>query len=407
MFHLKLAWRNIFRNKKRTLIAGLAIGTGLAALIFTDALMDGMHVNLINSVTDTWMGDAQIHQEEYMEMQEAGLVVNDGETLIEKLREDGRIKAVSGRILADGMLSSSYDASSVTVAGIDPVAEKSLSRIDEGIVEGSYLEHGQGNGILIGKKLSEMLEVYPGDRLVLTVTDQETGELSQELFRVTGIFFLNIEEMERGMVFIPLKTAQKMTGLGRGLNEIALDFNEQSLGMDDSDPFYRDYSADGNRASSWLSLMPQMRMVLGMKSISMSVMGLIIFGIVIFGIMNTLFMSIYERMFEFGVMRAVGTSKGSMRKLILLEAFSLSVISAVIGMILGLLITYAVSRTGIDYKGIEMAGGTMTELLYPILSARQFVFYPLSIIVFTVIAGIYPAVAASKMTIAGAMRKSL
>ena len=151
----------------------------------------------------------------------------------------------------------------------------------------------------------------------------------------------------------------------------------------------------------------QMRMVLGMKSISMSVMGLIIFGIVIFGIMNTLFMSIYERMFEFGVMRAVGTSKGSMRKLILLEAFSLSVISAVIGMILGLLITYAVSRTGIDYKGIEMAGGTMTELLYPILSVRQFVFYPLSIIVFTVIAGIYPAVAASKMTIAGAMRKSL
>ncbi|MXZ00164.1 FtsX-like permease family protein, partial [Candidatus Poribacteria bacterium] len=134
--------------------------------------------------------------------------------------------------------------------------------------------------------------------------------------------------------------------------------------------------------------------------------GVILFFVVIFGIINTLFMSLYERMFEFGVLRAVGTRPFGMARVILFEAGALAVVSIGFGMLLGFLVTVLLNYTGINYTGIEMVGVTIQEFIYPTLTVEQFIIYPVWLFVFTIIAGIYPARYAAKMSPAAAMRRS-
>jgi len=128
---------------------------------------------------------------------------------------------------------------------------------------------------------------------------------------------------------------------------------------------------------------------------------------VAFGIINTLFMSLYERMFEFGVLRAVGTRPSGVRRLIVFEAGALALLSIAMGTVLGFGLTFAMSKIGIDYRGIEFAGTTFYDLLYPVLHVQQFLIYPLAVFIFTLLVGLYPARVAGKMRVADALRKSL
>jgi ABC-type antimicrobial peptide transport system permease subunit len=143
-----------------------------------------------------------------------------------------------------------------------------------------------------------------------------------------------------------------------------------------------------------------------MSKFSKYIMGVVLFGVVVFGIINTLFMSLYERMFEFGVLRAIGTRPFGMARLILFEAGALAVLGIILGTVFGFCITLIFATIGIDYTGIEMMGITMQELIYPEMRIQPFIFYSIWIFVFTIIAGLYPARYAAKMSVATAMRKS-
>jgi ABC-type antimicrobial peptide transport system permease subunit len=153
--------------------------------------------------------------------------------------------------------------------------------------------------------------------------------------------------------------------------------------------------------------LPQLNAVLELLGFSLLLVGLILFGVVALGIINTLFMSLHERMFEFGVLRAVGTRPWRMAQLIVLEAGALAIVSIGLGNLLGLIVTSIVAKTGIDYTGIEYAGVTFRELLYPVMKVEQFILYPVWVFIFTTIVGIYPAVHAARILPAEAMRKSL
>ncbi len=144
-----------------------------------------------------------------------------------------------------------------------------------------------------------------------------------------------------------------------------------------------------------------------MSYVSTGITMLLVFGIVGLTIMNSLFMSLYERMFEFGVLRAIGTRPFRMGAIIILEAAALSLISMVIGLVLGFGLTKYFSVAGINYKGIEFAGVTITELIFPVFTIEQFTLYPLLIMIFSLTAAIYPAVFAAKLTPARAMRRSI
>lgn len=404
--YLKLAVRNLFRNKRRTFIAGTAIGIGLAALIFTDALIIGMEENMVASATETFLGDGQIHRAGFRESFAVESTIADQAEVIEQLKRESVVSRFTRRIMSFAMITSPSNFSSVNMVGIDPSSERYLSQIDEAITAGSYFAGNGKHDILIGSKLAEILEVGIGSRVVLTVAQAYSGDLSQEMFRVSGIYHFNVQEMDRSMVFVRLSQAQQMLGLGDGIHEIALRFADPGHGRDQSLPFWNRYSQHGNEAVSWTVLLPELEAAFELSHFMTWIVGLILFGVVALGIINTLFMSLHERMFEFGVLRAVGTRSSAMARLIIFEAGALAGLSIILGTVLGFLVTSITAKIGIDYTGIEFSGVTFRELLYPVLQADQFVIYPLAVFLFTVLMGLYPALFAAKMSPAKAMRRS-
>jgi len=406
-FDMKLAWRNILRNKRRTLIAGIAIGVGLGAMIFTDALMIGMKDNMIESATKSFLGEGQIHRQGFRLTQEVEKTINNLDEIVSNLEKEKAVDRYALRTVTFGMITSPANVSSVMVYGIQPRAEVYLSQIDDVIESGNYFEGEEEREIVIGSGLAELLEVGLGDRTVITVTQAQSGDLVQEMFRVSGIYHFNVKEMDTGMAFVRLSKAQQMLGIGKEGHEIVLKFQEIRFATKKNNPFWSKYSGDQNEAVSWTVLLPQLEAILGIFWISLLVMGIILFGIVAFGIVNTLFMSLYERMFEFGVIRAIGTRPSGVRRLILLEAGALSVLSITLGVLLGTVVTLIFANVGIDYRGIEIAGTSIHEMLYPVIHIQQYVIYPVAVFFFTLFIGLYPATVASKIQISRALRKSL
>ena len=406
-FTIKVAWRNLFRNKRRTFIAGTAIALGLASIMFTDALMIGMKQVMIRSATDSFLGDAQIHREGFRLTQEVEATINNLNSVVTDLEKEETVGSFTLRTISFGMITSPANVSSVLFVGVNPETEKNLSQIDDVIREGDYFGGENQRDILIGSKLAEILEVGMGDRVVVTVSQAGSGDLSQEMFRISGIYHFNIKEMDSGFAFIRLPKAQEMLGIGDDVHEIAIKFRDMKLGLQEENPFWDKYSTYGNEAASWLTILPQMGSILGLFWISLFFMAIILFGIVAFGIINTLFMSLYERLFEFGVLRAVGTRASGVRRLIIYEAGALALLSCTMGIILGFILTFIITKTGIDYRGIEITGTTITEMLYPVFHIQQFIIYPIAVFIFTLLIGHYPAIVASRMSITDAMRKSL
>ena len=153
-------------------------------------------------------------------------------------------------------------------------------------------------------------------------------------------------------------------------------------------------------------MLPQLQMALELSQFSLLIIGFILFAIVALGILNTLFMSMHERMFEFGVLRALGTRPRAMAALILFEATALAGVAVVLGVVLGVAIIAVFRHFGIDYTGIEAMGVTFRQLLYPQFQLRQFVLYPLVVFVLTLLISLYPAGHAARMQPAEAMRRS-
>ena len=406
MILVKLAWRNIFRNKRRTIIAATAISIGLAALIFVDAFMIGMRENMIRTATASFLGEAQIHRAGFRDEQAVSLTIQALGSVTESLAKEESVAHFTQRTLASSMITSPANVSAINLVGIHPPTERFLSLIDNAITEGVYFEGDNSRDIVIGAKLAEILETELGDRVVVTVAQAESGELSQEMFRVSGIYRFVGEEMNSGMAFVRIGKAQEMLAIGNGVHEIAIKFTSVSYAQDSTLPFWDTYSQHGNEALSWTELMSQLKAILDITTYSKYIMGAVLFGVVVFGIINTLFMSLYERMFEFGVLRAVGTRPFGMARLVLFEAGALAVVSIGLGAILGFVLTAVFTRIGINYTGIEMMGVTLQEFIYPVLEVQQFIIYPISVFIFTIIAGLYPAQHVAKMAPVDAMRRS-
>ena len=182
----KLAWKNIFRNKRRTIIASTAMGIGLAALIFVDAFWMGMEQNMIKTATASFLGDAQIHREGFRGEREVSLIIRALDELTANLAEEPIVGHFTQRTLAPGMITSPANVSAINLVGVYPPTEKFLSKVDDAITEGAYFEGDISRDMVIGTKLAEVLEVGLGHRVVVTVAQAKSGEISQEMFRVSG-----------------------------------------------------------------------------------------------------------------------------------------------------------------------------------------------------------------------------
>ena len=195
MLLLKLAWRNLFRNVRRTLLTVMLVGFSLVTLILTDGIMIGIQESMVGTITQTLAGEAQIHRRGFLDDMDEALFIADPEPIIELVEANEAIAAYAPRVLSAGMISSSYNIAGGLVYGVDADREISVSKIKQAIIEGEYLS-GSPRQILLGMPMAELLEVSLGDRIVVTVSEVETGEIGQELFRLSGILEFGVPEID-------------------------------------------------------------------------------------------------------------------------------------------------------------------------------------------------------------------
>jgi ABC-type lipoprotein release transport system permease subunit len=394
MIFLKLAWRNLFRNRGRTLVSVAAISIGFAALVFYHGIFYGMKNRMYRTATESFLGDAQIHQRDYRSSGEAEDVINRLPALLDSLETEEIVNAYSPRAYGYAMISSPANAVSAKLIGVDPEKERFLSTLDENVREGDYLSGPEEDGLLLGIRLAEILRLETGDAVVATVSEAGTGDLSQALFRVRGIFDTGDRSMNRGIALAGIDRVRDMLAIGESCHEVAVDFTDMEYGLSDSLFFWEKYSRWGNRAES--------------ENI-ISFVGLIMFVLVAFVILNTIFMSLYERTFEFGVLLAQGTRSFQMGKLIVLESLSLAAAGVVAGSVLGFLVTLLFGEIGLGMgsEGVEFLNVTVTTDIYPVLEIEPFVRYSIGFVLCTFLISLYPAVHAARLKPAKALSKEL
>ena len=401
----RLAYRNIFRNIRRTLLTVCLISCGLAALLLADSFVRGSLKTFIAISTETFLGEAQIHQQGFRDAQDVDLYIPNSETLYQQLDNYSEIKAYSPRTLAGAMISSSENVSGGMVVGIDGEKEAQVSKLKKSMLKGDYLSNKKGE-ILLGSLMADLLEVDLGDRIVVTISQANGGELSQELFRVSGIFSFNDRNMDNGIAFVNLDQGQQLLNID-GIHQVALNFTSEEAINDKSLALWQELNSQGLETLDWLELVPQLSGMLGMVDYTTLIIAFIMYILVSLGLINTMLMSIFERRNEFGILLAIGTRPRQLFWQIMMEGFLIGLISTFIGAVIGITLCYFGSIHGISYDDLEMMGTTINEPLYPIADYWVFLELSLSILFITLLACLYPALHAARLQPSDAMRKTL
>ena len=405
MLILKLAFRNLLRNTRRTALTCLLLTSALVIMILMDGMMVGVSRLMVDSLTDTLEGEAQIYHQGFRERFDPSLYLDNTVPLREVLELDQDVRAFSERVMTPAMLASSYATQGVMIYGIDQEQEKAVSRIREAQVEGSPIT--KESDLLLGDSLAEKLEVGLGDRLVLTTSSVEGNELVQRLFRVSGVLNFGPSELDDRLAFIDLEAAREMLMIGDGTHQFVIRFENRDRANEADLPLYDRVRDDQTAAEGWLKLQPSIGGMLEMTGFGRLILGLVLFLLAALGVVNSIFMSIYERLYEFAVTKAIGTRPWWIGRLIVLESLLMALASVAIGVFIAYFVGDYLEREGLGLGQMEVGGVVIPERIRPVMLVDQFLEASWFLIGLTLLTALYPALYAAKITPAEAIKRSL
>ena len=392
---LRLAWRNLWRNHRRTLIMIAAIVIGAWSMIFMTALMRGMVDDMIADGISVLPGHVQIHHPDYRDDPTiANVIAPPTGELLEALNSPG-VVAWATRVRVPAVISSERDTRGVTLIGIEPEHERDISFVAGDIAEGEFLSSRDDRGLIVGRKLVEKLETGLGKRVVIMSQDQ-SNEIADRGFRIVGIFESKLAQYEEGYVFAGEAVIQELLGVGDAISEVAV------LGSDyrDVEDLYRSIEAaagDGVEVLPWNEIDTYLGSMLAMMDGFVIVFIVVVFLALSFGLVNTLVMAVFERVREIGLMLALGMTPRTILAQILTESVLLLMIGLAIGNVAAIA-TIEPLKGGIDVsivgEGMEMMGAS--SVLYPALYLKDIVMANVIVIVLGFFASLSPAWRASQ-----------
>lgn len=407
--YLKVAWRNVFRNRRRSLIVIGSVSVGVAGAIFMNLFMAGMAEQMVSTAINSYLGHIQIHRAGFADNPVVGLTMEDPGPVLERVRQlDGRVKGYTPRVITRGLAQSATNSAGVQIIGVEAARESPLTSVAHRVVGGTFLT-GQTSvrrkEIVIGDDLARELGVAVGKKVVL-VAQAVGGDMGSGAFRVVGIFRMPSEDLNKGLVWINLSDAQAMLGLGDGLSEIMVMLkSEQDLGA------VRDAIAvgfDGRyEVRTWRQASAQLVQIIDLFDVSTLIMMIIIFFAAAFGIVNTMLMAVFERTREFGILRAVGTGRWVLFRMVVYEAAFIGLVGLLGGIVLMAILHVAVLRNGLDLSVFQQSlalFGT-DAVIKPYFRLDLFVATVLVVEGMTVLASVWPAVRAAHLQPADAIRK--
>lgn len=399
----KVAWRNIWRNKMRSIVVIASVAVGLFAGMFMVCFFYGMIKQEIAVAVETQLSHIQIHNPAFPDDKEVSDTIGNAAYIFDNLKKDRNVKAVSSRIITTGMISSSSSASGVEIHGIIPADEKAVSSISQEVTDGTYFS-GKKNEIVMGKKLAEKLGVKLHSKIVLTF-QSKSGELTAGAFRVAGIFRSRNSAFDETTVFTDFGDMGQLLGTGEGIHEIAIILKDGQKAETFASGLQKHYPA--LLIQTWSELSPEMSMLTGIFDQLMYIIIAIILLALMFGIINTMLMAVLERQREFGMLMAIGMNKVRVFVMVMLESLMLTCVGIPAGILLTIGAVDYLARRGIDLSSFSqgLAQFGFPNITYPELRTNMFI--PISIMtaLTAVLSAIYPAVKALRFKPAIAIHK--
>lgn len=386
---LPLAWRNIWRHSRRTLILLSAIAVGVASMVLMTAILNAWSDSMLNSALITLTGDGQVHVPGYLDNPDVNRSFEPPDTVVKVLKNSPDVSAWAERVRVPAVIMSERASLPVTLVGIDPAAERGLSFIDGAVRKGRQLSGPEDRCIVLGHRLAERLQTGLGKRVVLMSKGAEGG-MSELGYRVVGIYAASARSTEMRYVFLGLHKAQSQLGLGREVSEISFMLRDRSVLPAFLGRLRR--AAPGLEVKGWKDLIPFTRALLKMNDGFIQLWTVVMFIAMAFGLVNVLMMAVMERTRELGLLQALGMRPRGILAEVLLESAVIMGIGVLAGTALGggLVLCF---HNGIHLGGLsagsEWFGGGRT--MYPRVSQGEMMATALFVWIMGTLITLYPA----------------
>ena len=400
---IKIAWRNIWRNKLRSLIVITSMVLGLWSGLFTVSMSLGLNEERIKSAINTYLHHVQIHNPSFEYNLDINSLISDPINIEEELEKNNLIKAFSKRIIISAMASTAHGSEGVKVIGIEPKNEIYFSDISKKIIKGNYFSKTKSKPILIGKKLADNLKLDLKKKISVTFID-ENGDLQRIKFKVGGVFKTGNSLHDVGNVYVNKEDLINLFKYKSSIHEIAILANN----INDSDHLKDQLSNDfpKNKVETWKQISPEMGMVQEIMVPFLYIFMSIILLALSFGIANTMLMAVLERKRELGMLMSVGLNRTKIFLMILFETIFISCVALPIGIFMSYLMISYFGQVGIDLsifaEGLEAFG--MKSMLYTKLPFNYYVNITILTLFVTFISSLFPARRALKLDPAEAVR---
>ena len=411
----KLAWRSFIRHRRRSIITTAAVSLSLAMMIIFVGIADDGHARMAELGIRLGQGHVLVQGKGYQAAETLDHLVPDPGRIIARARKLPAVHNAAPRVRAMGLLSTGEKAAPVLVSGVDPDLEPQVSTIPEKKrrLHGDYLRTrkqmpfaNMPADIYVGAELAKTLALQVGDRTVLTLSPRGASRPASAAFVVRGVFKTGITELDQGWVEIPIAEAQKLLNLGRAATQVAVLVKSLS----DTGPVTAALMPEqqqGLEVLRWEVALKELYDAIVLDDAGLYIMMLIIFVIVAIGIFNVVLMSVIERTKEFGVMMALGCKPGQLCGVVLAESLVLALVSAALGLAMGLGLHYWVASVGIpvDQLGDYQISGTIIEgRFYSTLTPWVVAKWTLAVMGLVIGSALYPAIKAAFLKPLEAMR---
>lgn len=407
----RMAWRNLWRHRARTLIMGSAVAFIYGLALVSLGISDDGHRRMLAEASGAAGGDVLVHADGYWATRSSDRVIRDGVDVYEAVRGTEGVDVAIPRVLVDGLLSTSAAASAVLLQGVDPALEARLTDPAEDISRGTFLAGDRSDPLVLGVRLVERLELEMGDRVVLTASDPD-GELTRALFHLTGVLETGSRELDEVVGYTTVDAARSAVAMQGMYTQVGI-LTAEGLSADTVAARVR--TTLGSRADrlevlTWREAVPEMVGFIELdRALDLLYMGVLLL-VVLFSITNTFLMAVMERVRELGLLNALGMRGGRIGRLLLAETVLLTALAMGAGLLLGLGGHLAVDHWGISVAAygveeIEVSGLDLSDLVfYSSIDPMKWTIASVVVGVATVASALYPAWRASRLSPAEAMR---
>jgi putative ABC transport system permease protein len=404
---IMLAWRNLWRHKRRTFITLSSIALGFGLTVFSIGMQDSGHNNMVANAINMGDGHITVQHSEYLHSPANHRFLPNGSALLERLQTEHIEGQIAPRISLQILASTAHNSVGTALQGVESQNDPLRLLLEKRITDGTWLNETKTNGILIGDGMSRKLKVKIGSKVVI-VAGKKGGDSEAQLARVQGIFRSGIDELDKFLIISNIDFASRYLIAEGGIKEqkpltrIAIFLNDDKTMESWKATLSNELNTSTVTVLDWEDMLPQLVQYIVFDDLGAYIMQFIILVVIVFGIINTVLMGVLERTREFGLLRALGLSKSYLVMLIILETVLLSCLAVILGWMVGGTIHMYVATYGIDFSGMipegtTFAGTFMDPIVYSELSGERILQLTIIVFVATLCSGIYPAVKASRI----------